>query len=77
MVFGRFGGIPEKAQKKITEACYEIDTLVHSHTLAIERKLRKMHVLPSAAEPTLLNEGMIDNEKDETEDNEPLTTVNG
>lgn len=66
--FGKFGGILEKAQKKITEAGNEIDTLVGSRTRAIERKLRKVHVLPSAVEPTLLNEGLFDDEKEENED---------
>ena len=63
--FGKFGGILEKAQKKITEAGNEIDTLVGSRTRAIERKLRKVHVLPYAAEPTLLDESLFDDEKEE------------
>ena len=69
--FGKFGGILEKAQKKITEAGNEIDTLVGSRTRAIERKLRKVHVLPYANEPSLLDEGLFDDESKESEESEP------
>jgi DNA recombination protein RmuC len=69
--FGKFGGILEKAQKKITEAGNEIDTLVGSRTRAIERKLRKVHILPSTIEPTLLDEGLFDDESKESEESEP------
>ncbi|MBV5337906.1 MAG: DNA recombination protein RmuC, partial [Deltaproteobacteria bacterium] len=62
--FGKFGGILEKAQKKITEAGNEIDNLVGSRTRAIERKLKKVQMLPTAEAPTL-TEGLFDDEPEE------------
>jgi DNA recombination protein RmuC len=62
--FGKFGGILEKAQKKITEAGNEIDNLVGSRTRAIERKLKKVQMLPTAEAPTL-TEGLFDEEPEE------------
>ncbi len=45
--FSKFGGILEKARKKIDEAGNDIDTLVGTRTKAIERKLRQVQELPA------------------------------
>ncbi len=47
--FSKFGGVLEKAQKKITEANKELDTLVGTRTRMMMSKLRKVEELPSAA----------------------------
>lgn len=46
--FSKFGGVLEKAQKKITEANKELDTLVGTRTRIMMSKLRKVEELPSA-----------------------------
>ena len=46
--FSKFGGVLEKAQKKITEANKELDTLVGTRTRMMMSKLRKVEELPSA-----------------------------
>ena len=56
--FNKFGGILEKARKKIDEAGNDIDNLVGTRTRAIERKLRQVQELP-ATETNLLLEGDI------------------
>lgn len=58
--FEKFGGILEKARKKIDEAGNEIDTLVGTRTRAIERKLRQVEGLPAAESSLLLDEGNAD-----------------
>ena len=45
--FSKFGGVLEKAQKKITEANKELDTLVGTRTRMMMSKLRKVEELPS------------------------------
>jgi len=47
--FSKFGGVLEKAQKKITEANKELDTLVGTRTRMMMSKLRKVEELPSSA----------------------------
>jgi DNA recombination protein RmuC len=47
--FSKFGGVLEKAQKKITEANKELDTLVGTRTRIMMSKLRKVEELPSAS----------------------------
>jgi DNA recombination protein RmuC len=47
--FSKFGGVLEKAQKKITEANKELDTLVGTRTRMMMSKLRKVEELPSAS----------------------------
>jgi len=61
--FSKFGGILEKARKKIDEASNDIDNLVGTRTRAIERRLRQVQELP-AAETGLLFENEA-NEEDE------------
>jgi len=58
--FKNFGGILEKARKKIDEAGNEIDSLVGTRTRAIERKLRSVEGLPVAESSLLLDEGSAD-----------------
>jgi DNA recombination protein RmuC len=48
--FGKFGGVLEKAQKKINEANVELDRLVTTRTNVIKRKLRDVQELPEAEE---------------------------
>ena len=66
--FGKFGGILDKAHKKITEAGNAIDLLVTTRTKAINRKLRDIQLLPSSIEPSLLDQGLFDDEKEENEE---------
>jgi len=51
--FGKFGGVLEKAQKKINEANVELDRLVTTRTNVIKRKLRDVQELPEAGEEKL------------------------
>ncbi len=53
--FGKFGGVLEKAQKKINEANQEIDTLVGTRTRMMLSKLKKVEELPSAEIAPLLD----------------------
>ena len=46
--FGKFGGVLEKAQKKLTEANQELDTLLQTRTRVMLRKLRAVESLPEA-----------------------------
>ena len=50
--FGKFGGVLEKAQKKINEANVELDRLVTTRTNVINRKLRDVQELPEAEKPS-------------------------
>jgi len=52
--FGKFGGVLEKAQKKISEANQELDTLVGTRTRMMLSKLNKVQELPTAEEKPLL-----------------------
>ncbi len=60
--FGKFGGVLEKAQKKITEANNELDTLVGTRTRMMFSKLKGVEELPapdtedSFDDPLKLNE---------------------
>jgi DNA recombination protein RmuC len=54
--FGKFGGILEKARKKIDEASNDIDNLVGTRTRAIERRLREVQELPTAEASFLLDD---------------------
>ena len=45
--FGKFGGVLEKAQKKITEANNELDTLVGTRTRMMFSKLKGVEELPA------------------------------
>jgi len=54
--FGKFGGVLEKAQKKINEANIELDRLVTTRTNVIKRKLRDVQELPESGEEQKLSE---------------------
>lgn len=62
--FSKFGGVLEKAQKKITEANKELDALVGTRTRMMMSKLRKVEELPSATlqDEVDLLEDLNDNE---------------
>lgn len=53
--FGKFGGVLEKAQKKISEANKELDTLVGTRTRLMLSKLKKVEELPSTESIELLD----------------------
>lgn len=63
--FGKFGGILEKARKKIDEAGNDIDTLVGTRSRAIQRRLRQVQELPSAESSLLLGENILDEDPEE------------
>ncbi len=54
--FGKFGGVLEKAQKKINEANTELETLVGTRTKIMLSKLKSVEELPSAESIKLLDE---------------------
>lgn len=64
--FGKFGGVLEKAQKKINEANKELDNLVGTRTRMMISKLKKVEQLPSSESVNLLDE-TIESEKEEDE----------
>jgi DNA recombination protein RmuC len=64
--FGKFGGVLEKAQKKINEANKELDNLVGTRTRMMISKLKKVEQLPSSESMNLLDE-TIESEKEEDE----------
>ena len=66
--FGKFGGVLEKAQKKLNEANKELDTLVGTRTKMMLSKLKKVEELPTAESADLLGEA-IEIEEDENQDN--------
>jgi DNA recombination protein RmuC len=47
--FGRFGGVLEKAQKKLLEANQEIDVLVGTRTRMLLSKLKNVEAIDGAA----------------------------
>lgn len=57
--FTKFGGVLEKARKKISEADSELEKLVTTRTNQLMSKLRKVEELPAAQSTQLLN-GPID-----------------
>ena len=65
--FGKFGGVLEKAQKKINEANKELDALVGTRTRIMMSKLKKVEELPTAESVELLGEA-IEIEEDENEE---------
>ena len=66
--FGKFGGVLEKAQKKLNEANKELDTLVGTRTKMMLSKLKKVEELPTAESVELLGE-TIEIEEDENQEN--------
>lgn len=63
--FSKFGGILDRAQKKINEASNDIDLLVSTRTRAIERKLKKVQELPQSQTVILLDDGLTEEDEDE------------
>lgn len=61
--FGKFGGVLEKAQKKISEANKELDSLVGTRTRLMLSKLKKVQELPATESVKLLEEA-VDVEED-------------
>ncbi len=61
--FSKFGGILDKARKKIDEAGNDIDALVGTRTRAIERKLRQVQELPASESGLLLEGESLDDEE--------------
>lgn len=55
--FSKFGGVLEKAQKKINEANKELDALVGTRTKMMLSKLKKVEELPGPEADSLLEEG--------------------
>ena len=64
--FGKFGGVLEKAQKKLNEANKELDALVGTRTKMMLSKLKKVEQLPTAESNDLLGEA-IEIEENESE----------
>mgnify|MGYP001148778076 FL=1 len=63
--FGKFGGVLEKAQKKINDANKELDALVGTRTRMMLSKLKKVEELPTSKSTNLLGEVMeIEEEND-------------
>jgi len=62
--FGKFGGVLEKAQKKINEANKELDNLVGTRTRMMLSKLKKVEELP-ASETVPLIEDIVDLDKEQ------------
>ena len=52
--FGKFGGVLDKAQRKLNEANKELDTLVGTRTRMMMSKLKKVEKLPSTTTETIL-----------------------
>jgi len=63
--FEKFGGVLEKAQKKINEANRELDLLVGTRTRMMLSKLRKVEKLPAVESNKLIPES-LEIEEDET-----------
>lgn len=63
--FNKFGGVLEKAQKKINEANKEIDTLVGTRTRMMMSKLKKVEELPAVESQNVL-ENLEQNENEES-----------
>lgn len=54
--FGKFGGVLEKAQKKINEANKELDALVGTRTRMMLSKLKKVEELPASETVPLIDD---------------------
>lgn len=70
--FGKFGGVLEKAQKKILEANTELDRLVTTRTNKINVKLRQVQELPSKASELILEKETEFQEDDNEEEEEDV-----
>jgi DNA recombination protein RmuC len=60
--FGKFGGVLDKAQKKLNEANKELDTLVGTRTRIMMSKLKKVEELPTANSESDLPDSPEDSE---------------
>lgn len=58
--FGKFGGVLEKAQKKINEANKELDLLVGTRTRLMMSKLREVEFLPESKSSDILEQAVED-----------------
>lgn len=63
--FGKFGGVLEKAQKKITEANKELDSLVGTRTRLMMSKLKTIQEMPTSESTKLLEPDSIPKENPE------------
>lgn len=69
--FSKFGGVLEKARKKIGEADKELDSLVGTRTRMIMSKLKKIETMPSSEEsqlPGSSNPQLMEPEEDDKEE---------
>ena len=62
--FGKFGGVLDKAQKKLNEANKELDTLVGTRTRIMMSKLKKVEELPSANAKSILPDSLENKDED-------------
>ena len=62
--FGKFGEVLEKAQRKITEANKDLDTLVGTRTRMMLSKLKHVEELPATESVKLLDDAPNDEEED-------------
>lgn len=63
--FGKFGGVLEKAQKKITDASKDLDTLVGTRSRMMLSKLKNVEELPTLETTKLLEEDNVIDEPDD------------
>lgn len=62
--FGKFGGVLDKAQKKINEANRELDSLVGTRTRIMMSKLKKVEELPSSSPKSIIPDTLDSNRND-------------
>ena len=62
--FGKFGGVLDKAQKKLNEANKELDTLVGTRTRIMMSKLKKVEELPTANTKSILPDSLENKNED-------------
>jgi len=65
--FRKFGGVLDKAQKKISEANKELDTLVGTRTRMMLSKLKNVEEMPSIASTDVLDEDFSAKDEGEVE----------
>ena len=63
--FGKFGGVLDKAQKKINEANSELESLVGTRTRIMMSKLKKVEELPSSKPNSILSNSVERDDKDQ------------
>ena len=62
--FGKFGGVLDKAQKKLNEANRELDNLVGTRTRIMMSKLKKVEELPTANTKSILPDSLENKNED-------------